>query len=95
MIHLKVAPSEAFKQLLLCLLREVEREERMKRCGISRKGWCKMNENNNSNSRYQEPKKTGSEANETLRTFSQQLMEKAEKNQGKIESLIKSSTKDK
>jgi hypothetical protein len=45
--------------------------------------------------RCQEIIKIGRESNETVRTFSKQVMAKAEKNFGKIQSLIKStSTKD-
>ena len=46
-----------------------------------------MEEQKKTNARYQEIRRGGQEANETVRAFSIQVMEKAERNFGKIESL--------
>ena len=48
-----------------------------------------MEEIRDNNRRFQEIKRIGRESNETVRTFSTQVMEKAERNFGKIQSLIK------
>lgn len=46
-----------------------------------------MEDQRNSNKEYEELKRIGQEANETVRNFSIQLMSKAERNFDKIESL--------
>jgi len=51
-----------------------------------------MEERQDNSQRFQEIKKIGHESNQTVRTFSRQVMEKAERNFGKIQMLIKSQT---
>ena len=49
-----------------------------------------MEERQDNTIRFREIKKIGRESNETVRNFSRQVMEKADKNFGKIQLLIKS-----